>query len=127
MPKTSRHLTIACSRCGRAAAEISLLPGAPGGEAMWSDKDRLERSEFMGTVIKFGEWESLTAFFETLARGDYKAVRAQDADFIAFHCHTCQRVYCERCWTIEAPVFDEGFYDYTSGFCPAGHEQVVDD
>jgi hypothetical protein len=25
------------------------------------------------------------------------------------------------------PVFDEGFYEYTLGTCPRGHEQIVDD
>lgn len=126
MDKRSRHLTLVCSRCGRAAAEIALLPAA-SGTTLWHDKDRLERTEFMGNIVKFGEWEMLTAFFEQLARADYAAAQREDADFIAFHCHTCGRVYCEQCWTIGAPVFDEGFYDYTSGVCPAGHTQTVDD
>ena len=127
MNRFSRHLTIVCSRCGRAAAEIALLPASPTGTTLWHDKDRLERTDFLGNVVKFGEWETLMAFFERLARADYAAARGDDADFIAFHCQTCGRAYCEQCWTIGAPVFDEGFYDYTSGTCPAGHEQMVDD
>lgn len=126
-PKRSRHLTLPCARCGRAAAEIALLPASERGETLWHDKDRLERTDFMGSIVKFGDWETLTAFFELLARADYAAVRGDDADFIAFHCHACGRVYCEQCWTIGAPVFDEGFYDYTLGVCPEGHEQIVDD
>lgn len=125
--KTSRHLTLPCARCGRAAAEMALLPATATGATLWHDKDRLERTEFMGDIVKFGEWKTLTALFESLARADFAAARAADADFIAFHCRACGRVYCEQCWTIGAPVFDEGFYDYTSGVCPEGHEQTVDD
>lgn len=127
MNKLSRHFTVVCSRCGRAAAEIALLPANDTGATLWHDKDRLERTDFLGDVVKFGEWETLTAFFERLARADYAAVRGHDADFIAFHCWKCKRAYCDQCWTIGTPVFDEGFYDYTSGTCPAGHEQTVDD
>ncbi len=94
---------------------------------MWHNRDRLERSEFMGLVTKFGEFKQLMALFDAVRRGNYAAARAADPDFVAFHCLACNRVYCEQCWAIGAPVFDEGFYDYTAGTCPAGHEQVVDD
>ncbi|MGH2523016.1 MAG: hypothetical protein ACRDH2_10985 [Anaerolineales bacterium] len=126
MPE-SRHLTVPCSRCGRAAAEIALLPSSQTGETIWHDRDRLERTDFLGKVVKFGQWETLNEFFETLRQGDYAATWGDDADFVAFHCHTCGRVYCEQCWQVGSPVFDEGFYDYTLGTCPQGHEQVVDD
>jgi hypothetical protein len=125
--KTTRHLTLACARCGRAAAELSLLPATAEGEGLWHAKDRLERSSFMGHVIKFGEWETLTAFFDQLARHHFAAARQHDPDFMAFYCWTCGRAYCEQCWRIGPPVFDEGFYDYTSGTCPEGHEQTIDD
>jgi hypothetical protein len=123
----SRHLTLTCARCGGAAAEISLLPATVKGAGPFSDRDRLERTDFMGSVTKFGEYADLLAFFERLARQDFAAARGRDADFVAFHCWECGKVYCERCWTLGAPVFDEGFYDYTLGTCPEGHEQVVDD
>jgi hypothetical protein len=123
----SRHLTIACARCGRAAAEIALLPAAETGESMWHARDRLERTDFLGTVVKFGDYVRLQTFFETLCRGEYASLAAEDADFTAFHCDDCGQAYCDQCWRIGAPVFDEGFYDYTLGTCPLGHEQIVDD
>jgi hypothetical protein len=125
--KISRHLTIPCARCGRAAAEISLLPASETGESMWHDKDRLERTDFLGTVIKFGSYPALLEFFKTISRADYAAVRAEDGDFVAFYCQACEQVYCDNCWQLSTPVFDEGFYDYTLGTCPQGHEQIVDD
>lgn len=123
----SRHVTIACARCGRAAAEIALLPAQTTGEGQWHDRDRLERTEFMGTLVKFDRLAALQVFFEHVAGGDFAGARDLDFDFVAFVCRACNRAYCNRCWDIGAPVFDEGFYDYTSAVCPAGHEQIVDD
>jgi hypothetical protein len=124
---TSRHLTLPCARCSRAAAEIALLPATETGESMWHHKDRLERTDFLGTVVKFGAYARLLEFFETLCQGDYTAIRVDDADFVAFYCGACGQVYCDNCWSLGTPVFDEGFYDYTLGTCPRGHEQMVDD
>ena len=124
---SSRHLTIPCAHCGRAAAEISLLPATETGETMWHHKDRLERTDFLGTVVKFGDYARLLEFFEVISRADYAAAQDADTDFVAFYCHECGRVYCDNCWSLSTPVFDEGFYDYTLGTCPEGHEQIVDD
>src|SRR5574341_1243919 len=95
--RPSRHLTVPCTRCGRAAAEIALLPATETGESMWHGRDRLERTDFLGTVVKFGAYAQLLDFFETLCRGEYAAVRADDADFVAFYCETCGQVYCDQC------------------------------
>jgi hypothetical protein len=127
MSRAPRRLTIPCSRCGRAAAEIALLPADPQGAGWEARRDRIERTDFMGRLIKFGEPGTLHEFFERLARRDFASVRGADADFVAFHCRACDKVYCERCWQIGPPVFDEGFYDCTFGACPEQHEQVVDD
>lgn len=125
--RMSRHHTIVCSQCGRAAAELALLPAVPEGDGLWHDRDRLERTDFMGTVIKFGAWETLSALFDSLSRADFDSSRGDDADFVSFYCLACRRVYCDTCWQAGSPVFDEGFYDYTLGTCPQGHEQTIDD
>ncbi len=123
----ARHLTITCARCGSAAAQIALLPAAPGEGQMWSDRDRLIRTGFMGEVIKFGPGRDLETLFDWLAHAQYSPAREQDSDLIAFICRQCELPYCETCWVIGAPEFDEGFYDCTRGVCPHGHPQVVDD
>ncbi len=38
-----------------------------------------------------------------------------------------RRRYRERCWDVEPPEFDDGFYDCTRGTCPKGHPQTLDD
>lgn len=123
----SRHLTLACSRCGRAAAEIALLPVDVPGPGPLADRDRMERTDFLGTVTKFGRYADLLGFFEQLARGDFASARGVDADFVAFHCWECGRVYCDQCWGGRRMTFDEGFYDCTYATCPEGHEQIIDD
>jgi hypothetical protein len=123
----SRHQTLPCVNCGRAAAELALLPAGTvtGGAA--STRDRLERTDFLGTVTRFGSAAELARLFGAVLAGDFGTARAIDTDFVAFHCRACDAIYCEGCWRLSPPVFDEGFYDYTLGTCPQGHEQVVDD
>ena len=87
----------------------------------------LRRKGFIGEVTRFGAEEELRRIFEMIRAGDFAAARGADADFVAFHCRQCSRSYCERCWRIGPMQFDEGFYDCTSGTCPEGHEQTVDD
>jgi hypothetical protein len=125
--RASRHLTIACARCGRAAAEIALLPASAAGESPWHDRPRLERTDFLGTVTHFGPPDELEAAFRLLQQGQLEVLRGSLADFAAFFCWTCRLPYCESCWHPGGPVFDEGYYDYTLGTCPAGHEQIIDD
>jgi hypothetical protein len=109
-------VTVTCTRCGGIAAEFS-----------FKDGEGLRRKGFMGEVTKFGEADELRRILEMIRAGDFAAARGADADFVAFHCRKCKCCYCERCWRIGPPQFDEGFYDCTSGTCPKGHEQIVDD
>ena len=81
----------------------------------------------MAEVTKFGDVDELRRIFEMIHTSDFAGARGADADFVAFHCRNCNRSYCERCWRIGPPQFDDGFYDCTSGTCPEGHEQIVDD
>jgi hypothetical protein len=113
-----------CARCGESAAEFSLVPPAAGSR---SQHYGLQRTGFMGQVTKFGELAELRRQVDLAHVADYTALRSIDTDFVAFHCWECKRSYCERCWRIGPPEFDEGFYDCTRGVCPDGHEQIVDD
>lgn len=125
---SSRHLTLTCAQCGRAAVEISLLRTTNGADAdRWHNRDRLERTEFIGNVTKFGPYPQLVDLFESIQRGDYDLARQLDPDFVAFYCRICDRVYCDTCWQVGPPEFDEGFYDCTWGTCPNTHVQIVDD
>lgn len=50
----------------------------------------------------------------------------KDFDGLDFYCRECNKVYCENHFSL-LPVWDDGFYDYTLGTCPKGHERIVDD
>ncbi len=47
-------------------------------------------------------------------------------DGLDFYCPECDALLCEAHYRIR-PVWDDGFYDYALGSCPAGHERIVDD
>ncbi|MCC6188052.1 MAG: hypothetical protein IT318_03390 [Anaerolineales bacterium] len=122
----SRHRTLPCAACGRAAAEIALLPAAITGASPWHTRDRLERTDFLGTITKFGATQTLLALYEAIEQGNFAAAASLDSDFVAFHCRDCGQVYCDTCWRLSPPVFDDGHYAYTLGACPRGHEHIVD-
>ena len=102
-------------------AKFSLLPPDK------SVQHGLQRTGFIGEVTKFGAADELQRLLEMIRSVDYSAARGADADFVAFHCWECHRSYCQNCWRIGPPEFDEGFYDFTKAVCPEGHEQIVDD
>jgi hypothetical protein len=120
----SRHLTIPCSQCGAAAAELSLLPETVNSKVLYMGGDRLERTEFLDKVVRFGHIERLYDLFESIRREEYQTARVIDPDFASFVCEVCERPYCEACWIIEHP--DDDFYQPTTGSCPVGHRQVLD-
>jgi hypothetical protein len=115
---------VPCARCGAEAARFSLLPPRSTDK---SAQHGLQRSGFIVEVTKFGGAAELQRLLEMIRSSDYPAARAVDADFVAFHCRECRRSYCQRCWRMGPPEFDEGFYDLTRATCPEGHEQIVDD
>jgi hypothetical protein len=101
--------------------------GRQVGGGPLAGRERLERTDFLGTVTRFGEHADLLAVFEATAGGDYRSLGGLDADFAAFYCRACGRPYCEACWGGQRMTFDEGFYDCTYAVCPDGHEQIIDD
>jgi hypothetical protein len=56
----------------------------------------------------------------------HAAMMTAHHDGLEFYCPDCDAMYCERHYRC-IPQWDEGFYDYTLGICPEGHERIVDD
>lgn len=126
----SAAVTFPCARCGAPAATFTLRPAGTGDD-MWRDRDRLERTGFLGTTTHFEPLPALAAIMRAIEQRDYAAVHdLAGPDLVAFHCWQCDADYCEACWRIGPPEFAEdfpGFYECTKGVCPAGHQQVVND
>ncbi len=116
-------IAIACSRCAGVAATFVLRPAETGGEERYA----LERSGFMSPTTFFGTRDDLAAVLDAIGAGDWARLEGRHGDLVAFRCRRCGKVYCERCWSVGAPVFEDGFYDRTPATCPLGHEQTVDD
>jgi hypothetical protein len=123
----SRHVTIPCANCGAAAAEITLMPATAKGksQALWHDRDRLERTEFIRHIYKFARYEQLVDLFEAIAYNNWELARQLDPDFSAFVCKICDIPYCDQCWKV-APARSEGHDDCTWGTCPLEHAQIID-
>lgn len=76
------------------------------------------------------EWEGLERLFEALTEKRLGEANRLDPDALGFYCPACDAPYCQGCWHIGPPLFDEdfqGFYDRTEGVCPYGHTRTVDD
>jgi hypothetical protein len=118
-PRRIRSFTIACAKCGAAAAEITLLPAEQKASTLWHSRDRLERADFFDDIKAFAPWETLVDVFEAIQRQDYQTAQQIDVDplFCGFYCAHCGVPYCRTCWgTVEW----DGF-----ALCPNGHRQQV--
>jgi hypothetical protein len=129
---TPRRLEVSCARCGRLAATLVLLPAEHDVEKAlelgpFAGDDRLRREGFLGTMTMIRGAADLLAVFDAVASGDFAHADSLESDAVSFHCPECNRVYCDRCWRVEPPVFDDGFYDYTEAVCPNGHRHIVGD
>jgi hypothetical protein len=125
----TQHITIPCAQCGAAAAEITLMPANTTGksQAVWHDRDRLERTEFIRHIYKFVRYEQLVDLFEAIAYNHWTLARELDPHFIAFVCKICEAAYCDQCWKVGAKRDDATAADGTWGTCPHDHVQIVDD
>ncbi len=108
--------TLHCEECGREVVRLALrkdlLVVASPLRRMGISQDKLGEAPAM----------LLHAGAPTL----HQAMQHANHDGLDFYCPDCDRQYCEaeyRC----LPQWDDGFYDYTLGICPEGHERIVDD
>jgi hypothetical protein len=123
-----------CAACGELAGVVRAAPagaaadmGPPLGRTT-SDRDGLIVDEFIGTAWVATSRVVVDAVQALIDEGDVDplALRDINLELAPFYCPDCQLNYCRSDWNINI-VFDEGFYDYTMGTCPQGHQYVVDD
>jgi hypothetical protein len=107
------NIEVRCSACAGLAARFE------------AREDELERTGWFGSCLR--PMKDAERWIEKIRTTSLVDLRREDPDFFAFVCRQCGVVYCEKCWTIGPPEFDEGFYDCTHGTCPKGHAQMLDD
>jgi hypothetical protein len=123
-------LVVACARCGGTAAELELVRTGAEPDELLGDCDRLVRRGFIGGAAYARDLQSLLTLYGAIALGDFRRAHDLEPDALGFYCPDCDAAYCERCWDVGPPEFDDewpDFYDCTHATCPAGHAQIVDD
>lgn len=74
-------------------------------------------------AIQADQLEQLQNLFR---RGAWRELYQLDPEWLSSYCATCDVNYCRDHWETELE-FDDGFYDFTRGVCPRGHERVLTD
>ena len=47
-------------------------------------------------------------------------------DGLDAYCPDCDKIYCRKHYNVRE-IYDEGYYDYSEGTCPNGHNRIIDD
>lgn len=125
--------TFYCSECGKAASTVRFVPSERQDPRIDANRD-LTKSPLPGISITggpvpiainvVGDWAP--AAIEALRNQDAAALYAVNNEFAPFWCRTCEKSYCADHW-VTLDLYDEGFFDYTRGTCPKGHQQMLMD
>jgi hypothetical protein len=109
------------------AADVPVDMGPPLGPH-FQRSDGIVVDYFGGTAWKLAEPGTYAAVRAILDgdQPDPAELRRIDWELAPFYCPECERYYCRADWHTYV-LFDEGFYDYTMGTCPAGHRHMLDD
>jgi hypothetical protein len=108
-------IEVRCSVCAGLAARFEAREG------------ELERTGWFGSCLRPMPTVHAEHWIERIRTEVLVDLLREDPDFFAFVCRACAVVYCEKCWSVGPPEFDDGFYDCTRGECPKGHAQMLDD
>ena len=115
-------------RVARAGMTVSM--GPPSGNKT-TDRDGLVLDYFLGTAWHAGSAEVVGAVQALIGQGHAGPAAIRDIsgtlwEVTPFYCPGCGLNYCSSDWDT-CVLFDEGFYDYTKGSCPKGHQYMLDD
>ena len=131
--------SFACAVCGNVAAVVSLVPpgaaaprtGPQTPETLSADSITAQwwRLSIDGGPVPLthglvGEPLPVAAALDAL---DLEALAGFNPEYANFRCPQCRLAYCRDHWRGVHPVFDDGFYDATYGWCPEGHKVMIDD
>lgn len=123
-PTSARTLVaehaFACSLCAREAGRIKLLAMGAAFE--------LHRLSFTSKLTLPVPPASAERVRGAIAAADIRDLYDFDLEVACFYCPECDACFCGEHWE-HWPVFDDedGWYDYTHGRCPKGHERMLED
>jgi hypothetical protein len=118
-----------CSVCSGVAMQLTL--GAPGElvHGRVSSKRVVHCTGITGAT-SFAD-DNPHGFFDDLAAGAIPNAHAYAKTVLGVpgldaYCPDCDRIYCAQHYRAE-DIFDDTFYDYTTGTCPNGHRRMIGD
>jgi hypothetical protein len=130
-----------CAECGGRAALIQVVSpgvqhpkagstaledvGVYDGVGMQGDGRYIVES-ITGKCVHAIPAEYVEPMRDAVERKDWPLLFRIDPEFVPSWCPKCEAHYCKKHF-VTLPFFDDGFYDYTMGWCPKNHERKVDD
>jgi hypothetical protein len=125
----------ACSRCGREAAHLTLLPrgavdadsGGPDVFAGWGPRLVIDAGNLSMTIGSSTVDAAVIA--GAIGAADIRALYALNREYAPVWCPECEQVFCAdewRTWDIYAEDFPS-FFEEKRGVCPNGHERWIFD
>ncbi len=133
---SNRKYEYSCDICGKLAGSIEFIFEEEHEDIIlcWPSlelpkpKSVIVTQSFLGTATIPRDEEYLELIMDYLDNRDLKSVLKEfDGDNLAFYCPTCDKCYCGDHWRTRLVMEDFGWYDYTMGTCPEGHERMIDD
>lgn len=137
--RTGQVHNFVCAKCGNPAAAVELIDGdGPIGVGPGPDGEEMAftlrapagsvRLTWLGVSLR----EATTAVAVLLASAgnvDPLELARQDWELGAFCCRRCEQNYCASCWEPWTVFADDspGWSEGTTGRCPQGHEQSLED
>lgn len=118
------HAVFHCSRCQKIAATVTLL--SPERPESLSKSYTISIRDFIGHERMVMSPSSAAELGAILKQADPAALYQMERLWAPFYCPTCSRNYCVDHWTV-VPVYDEGFFDHSYGYCPEGHRRLIED
>ncbi|HEX6750272.1 MAG TPA: hypothetical protein VF092_23465 [Longimicrobium sp.] len=117
-PEVIHTAEFTCRECGAVAGRVSVVPSPTG------TRNRLVLSVFIEMWEEMSKDGTYADAIAAIDAGDARALWKGWFEWAPFYCPECDACYCSDHWR-QWMEFDEGFYDYTQGVCPRGHERML--
>lgn len=117
--------TLHCFICGAVAERLTLRarPSYDGRGTVHS----IHREVFSPIAQSRVIAEDVAEAKKAIEAANLRALMSVNPNWVSSFCPECGCCYCQEHWSQRPVSDDEGFYEYTEGTCPVGHETTMDD
>ncbi|CAN5498948.1 hypothetical protein BH10ACI2_BH10ACI2_21540 [soil metagenome] len=109
--------------------KCAICPEPAGTVNIWLEGSavKLDRRSFTGSMSLTIPNESVADTIGSVVRGDHWALFEFDLEICPFLCNICDVVICGKHWIWWNVFDDDGWQDSVRGYCPQGHERMLED